>query len=116
MKARTLILTALFAGATLNSALAEDAAPAAAPAVTPAPVAQAPATENLEQKVAEMQQSIEKLKADIQNIQNTRNELQAKLDQSDKDVAAQMKKIEEINNQIAEKQKAADAQAAEKKQ
>jgi peptidoglycan hydrolase CwlO-like protein len=63
-----------------------------------------------------MQQSIDKLKADIQTIQTTRNELQAKLDQSDKDVAAQMKKIEEINTKIAEKQKAADAQAAEKKQ
>ena len=63
-----------------------------------------------------MQQSIDKLKADIQTIQNTRNELQTKLDQSDKEVAAQMKKIEEINNKIAEKQKAADAQAAEKKQ
>jgi uncharacterized coiled-coil protein SlyX len=31
-------------------------------------------------------------------------------------VAAQMKKIEEINTKIAEKQKAANAQAAEKKQ
>ncbi|MBK8103974.1 MAG: hypothetical protein IPK30_12155 [Cellvibrionales bacterium] len=46
----------------------------------------------LNKKTPEMQQSIDKLKADIQTIQTTRNELQAKLDQSDKDVAAQNEK------------------------
>ncbi|MEZ5494316.1 MAG: hypothetical protein R3E61_06955 [Pseudomonadales bacterium] len=115
MKIQPSILAAILIGTLAGSAFANDPAPAT-PATAQAPAAAPAATENLEQKIAEMQQSIDKLKADIQTIQTTRNELQAKLDQSDKDVAAQMKKIEEINTKIAEKQKAADAKAAEKKQ
>lgn len=117
MKINTLLLAGILSSAMIGGAMAEDAKPAQ-PVATPAPAtaAQPDQTKNLEQKIAEMQQSIDKLKADIQTIQTTRNDLQAKLDQSDKDVAAQMKKIEEINAKIAEKQKAAQTQAEAKKQ
>lgn len=118
MKLHTVLLAAIFSAVSISGAIANDsqpAQPAAAPTEAAAP-AQTDQAKNLEQKIAEMQQSIDKLKADIQTIQNTRNELQAKLEQSDKDVAAQMKKIEEINAKIAEKQKAAQTQDEEKKQ
>ena len=117
MKASKLVLAVIMTGLAFNGAIASSKKTGKEKPPAQQAAAQTPAApDNYEQKIAEMQQSIDKLRADIQNIQNSRNELQTKLEQSDKDVADKMNKIEEIKNKIAEKQKAAGALATEKKQ
>ena len=74
-----------------------------------------PTVSSYEQKIVVMQKSIEQLRADIENIKATRNELQVKLEQSDKDIAAQTLKVEEIKKKLTEKKKAVEALAKEKK-
>ena len=68
-----------------------------------------------EQKIVEMQKAIEQLRIDIEHIKAARNELQVKLEQSDKDIAAQTMKVEDIKKKLAEKQRAVEALAKEKK-
>lgn len=113
-KAHHMILATALVALAFNGAFAEtkkntktkkDAAVAAQPA----------ADVNYEQKIAEMQKSIEQLRADINNIKTARNELQVKLEQSDKDIAAQTLKVEEIKKKLTEKKKAVEALAKEKK-
>jgi hypothetical protein len=68
MKIHQSLLAAILIGTLAGSAFANDAAPAALEAATAqAPAAEPAATENLEQKIAEMQQSIDKLKSGYSN-------------------------------------------------
>ncbi|HSC75957.1 MAG TPA: hypothetical protein VLB90_06965 [Pseudomonadales bacterium] len=96
--------------------LAAQQAPAKTPAPAATPASKTPAADSNEKKIAEMQKSIEQLRADIENIKAARNELQVKLEKSDKDIAAQMMKIEDIKKKLTEKKQAAEALAKEKKQ
>jgi peptidoglycan hydrolase CwlO-like protein len=112
-KAHHMILATALVALAFNGAFAETkktpkSKKDAAVAAQPAPV-------NYEQKIVEMQKSIEQLRADIENIKTTRNELQVKLEQSDKDIAAQTLKVEEIKKKLTEKKKAVEALAKEKK-
>jgi septal ring factor EnvC (AmiA/AmiB activator) len=68
-----------------------------------------------EEKIAQMQKSIDELKAEIAKIKGERTELQAKLEQSDKDVATQMQRIDEIKKSLAAKEQSAGVVEAEKK-
>lgn len=137
MKAHRIILAATLAALAFNGVSAEgqsaaekknarikkeaELAAQQAPAKTPAQAAtpastKTPAADSNEKKIADMQKSIEQLRADIENIKAARNELQVKLEKSDKDIAAQMMKIEDIKKKLAEKKQAAEALAKEKKQ
>jgi predicted RNase H-like nuclease (RuvC/YqgF family) len=115
MKAQHLILAAALLGLAFNGAVAENKkktkkdAPVAAQAAAPV------ATEDYAQKIADMQKSIDQLRTDIEGIKTARSELQVKLDQSDKDIAAQMMKVDDIKKKLTEKKKEAEALAKEKK-
>ena len=113
-KAHHMILATALVALAFNGALADNKKNAKAKkdaAVAAQPVADV----NYEQKIVEMQKSIEQLRAEIETIKTTRNELQIKLEQSDKDIAAQTMKVEEIKKKLTEKKKAVEALAKEKK-
>lgn len=96
--------------------LAAQQAPAQTTVKASVPAAtKTPTVSSYEQKIIAMQKSIEQLRADIENIKATRNELQVKLEKSDKDIATQTMKVEEIKKKLAEKKKAIEALAKEKK-
>jgi predicted RNase H-like nuclease (RuvC/YqgF family) len=121
----TALAAIAFNGVFAESKLSENKLPGnkkivkSQPAATTAPAAtsttQATAASNNEQKIAEMQKAIDQLRAEINNITTARSDLQVKLEQSDKDVAAQMMKVEDIKKKLIEKQKEAEALAKEKK-
>jgi predicted RNase H-like nuclease (RuvC/YqgF family) len=127
-KAHHIILAAALAALACNGALAENKlsenklpgnkkvnkSQTAAPATQATP-ATATTVSDSEQKIAEMQKSIDQLRADIENIKTARSELQVKLEQSDKEVAAQMMKVDDIKKKLTEKQREAAALAKEKK-
>ena len=113
-KAHHIILATALVALAFNSTFAENkknTKPKKDAAVATQPAADV----NYEQKIVEMQKSIEQLRADIENIKTARNELQVKLEQSDKDIAAQTLKVEEIKKKLTEKKKAVEALAKEKK-
>lgn len=118
-KAHHMILATALAALAFNSAFAENKKTTKAKkdaAVVAQPAAEVNSTSvNYEQKIVEMQKSIEQLRADIENIKTARNELQVKLEQSDKDIATQTLKVEEIKKKLTEKKKAVEALAKEKK-
>ena len=106
-----LLTASLMAGAMNASHAAEKKAKAAK---QEKPAVQQQAASN-EEKITQMQKSIEELKAEIAKIKAERSDLQAKVEQSDKDVAAQMQRIDDIKKKLAEKEQAAGALEAEKK-
>ena len=79
------------------------------------PAEQQAASQSNEDKIAQIQKSIDELKVEIDKIKTERTDLQAKLEQSDKDVAAQMQRIDDIKKKQAEKEQAAGALDAQKK-
>ena len=72
-------------------------------------------TEANAEKITQLQKSIDDLKAEIAKIKTERTDLQAKVEQSDKDVAVQMQRIDDIKKKLAETEKAAEAIEVEKK-
>lgn len=121
MKAPHMILATALIALTFNGAMADSKSAAEKKnerlkREAAATALQTPTVGSYEKKIADMQKSIEQLRADIENIKTARGELQVKLEQSDKEIAAQMKKIEDIKKKLAEKQKAAEALSKEKKQ
>jgi predicted RNase H-like nuclease (RuvC/YqgF family) len=113
-KAQHMILATALVALAFNGAFAENKKNTKAKKDT-AVAAQPAADVNYEQKIVEMQKSIEQLHAEIENIKTARNELQVKLEQSDKDIAAQTLKVEEIKKKLTEKKQAVEALAKEKK-
>ena len=121
MKAPHMILATALIALTVNGAMADSRSAAEKKSArikkeADSSTLQTPTVGSYEKKIADMQKSIEQLRADIENIKAARGELQVKLEQSDKDIATQMKKIEEIKKKLAEKQQAAEALSKEKKQ
>lgn len=125
-KAHHIILAAALAAMAFNGVLAETKLSAnklpgnkkiaqSQSAANSTATTQTAVDSNNEQKIAEMQKAIDQLRADIDNIKTARTELQVKLEQSDKDVAAQMMKVEDIKKKLSEKQREAEALAKEKK-
>ena len=114
-KAHHIILTAALVALAFNGAFAENKKNTKAKKDV-AVAAQPAADVNYEQKIVEMQKSIEQLRAEIETIKTTRSELQVKLEQSDKDIAVQTMKVEDIKKKLNEKKMAVEALAKEKKQ
>ena len=116
MKAPHMILaTALIALAFNVASAADNNKNTKTKTEKPVAAQQAATVSSYEQKIVEMQKAIEQLRIDIEHIKAARNELQVKLEQSDKDIAAQTMKVEDIKKKLADKQRAVEALAKEKK-
>ena len=110
----TALLTASLMAGAMNASYAAEKKSKKVTQEKPAIEQQTPAQAN-DEKINQMQKSIEELKAEIAKIKTERSDLQAKVEQSDKDVAAQMQRIDDIKKKLAEKEQAAGVLEAEKK-
>lgn len=115
MKAPHMILATALIALAFNGASADNKKNTKTKTEKPVAEQQAATVSSYEQKIVEMQKAIEQLRIDIEHIKAARNELQVKLEQSDKDIAAQTMKVEDIKKKLAEKQRAVEALAKEKK-
>ena len=114
MKMSRLVLTATLLATAIHGSHAEGTK-MTKPRKAKDAAAQQAAPVNYEKKIAEMQKSIDDLRFEIEKIRAERNELQIKLQQSDREIAERMKKIEDIKTKLAAKQKEAEALQAKKK-
>jgi septal ring factor EnvC (AmiA/AmiB activator) len=110
----TALLTASLMAGAMNASYAAEQKSKKVKQAKPVVEQQASAKAN-DEKIAQMQKSIEDLKAEIAKIKTERSDLQTKVEQSDKDVAVQMQRIDDIKKKLAEKEQAAGVLEAEKK-